>query len=300
MEQIKKYLKDIIGSGKPEVVQAVDILNVLKYVFQEYEDSGLKSLQSTFADILVDDIENYKNKTTELDNEISKIQYLSAEKETIEKKFKKATDTKNYLDDLKIKKDFFTNNDVSKMDNEILENNLSVLNLKTEYQNKLQNLSTFLKNENDSNSKSLETVLNIVQENLNLLNDNILENYKTLDSSGIELQSNKNKEEYISLIEDYNKRVKKLNQINEDLSKIKEDHTDIMEVFKAHTSENAAIFGELENREGVLKYVENIQKEIANKLETYDNEIKTIIENRDSQALFNQNEFVEKQLKNHN
>lgn len=64
-----------------------------------------------------------------------------------------------------------------------------------------------------------------------------------------------------------------------------------MEVYKAHSLENNEVFGNLEKREGVLAYVRELQSEIDQKLKTYDEEIKKIIDKREELPLYELEEF---------
>jgi len=91
---------------------------------------------------------------------------------------------------------------------------------------------------------------------------------------------------YGDLVTDYNKYVIKISEVKSDLEKISKEHDMVLGTFAAHRLENEKIYGVLGSREGVLTHVELLNKEIRERLEKYDQEIRAIIEKRDQLPIY--------------
>lgn len=291
MEQIEKHINNILSSDKSDQLKARDIYKAMKFLMDKYIECGLQSKQRTFADILSKNLDDYSNKIKALEELITKNELLEKQKEEINQKHGKLNERKNKLGVLIQQETFLKNHDLKAIEEDIKKRSTSITNISELYSTKIDSLLDFLKQENDLIEENFKAKLQTARENINQLQEMDEAILQELDASAITTKFKENKKNYEETIQDYNTRVTKLNTISKDLNEIKEKHSEIMEVYNAHSLENNEVFGNLEKREGVLAYFKGLQSEIDQKLKTYDEEIKKIIDKREELPLYELAEF---------
>lgn len=287
MEEINNITNRLLANpDKKPIWKAIQYKNILDLVFEQIDDSNFNEAFNNFADSLKNKINNYRENSKEFRARIDENESLINEKEKVENEYNNLIIKIEELEKLKSQRSFIKQNDLKTIIKDISENSAVISETKDKYNEILYNLNTLLEKEQTSQNLQLNQNVLTAIDNLKLLEEH---QKGLLDKLGITtLDTNLTyfKNEVEVLTKDYNTRVEKINGVKADLDEIKEKHSEVMEVFNLHHLENNNIFGELQRREGVLNHVQSIRDEIKEKLDTYDTEIKTLVDKRDELPMY--------------
>lgn len=287
MEKIIEITNNLLTNpDKVSQWKANQYKKILDIVFEQIDDSYFNKDFNGFADSLKNKINNYKERSREFNSRINENESLINEKEKVENEHNNLVIKIEELEKLKSQRKFIEHNDLGTIIKDISENSAVISETKDKYNEILYNLNTLLEDEESSQNKQLKQSVLTAINNLKILEEHQKGLLDKLEITTLDTNLTYFKNEVEVLTKDYNTRVEKINGVKEDLDEIKEKHSGIMEVFNLHHLENNNVFGELQRREGVLKHVQSIRDEIKEKLNTYDTEIKTLVDKRDELPIY--------------
>ncbi|MBC8755984.1 hypothetical protein H2O64_15000 [Kordia sp. YSTF-M3] len=286
MKNIENEIKDILESNYTPQKKAIQLQKGIRLLFDCFENKEIKDEFNSFSEKLIQEITSLKQRTEEVHNCIKRNENLLEEKESTESKFVVLEEKYEELNILKKKQAFLNQHNLQSINSECINISKDIHKTKEQYINTLEELNKFLLDEKEEQSECLKENINKTIKNIELLASQQNDQLEELSSIFLNTKYDQFKNEVETLTADYNQRVEKINSIKLDLNEIKEKHAEIMQVFNLHHLENNAIYGVLSSREGVLEYVKKIRDDIEHKLNAYDKEIKSIMENREQLPLF--------------
>lgn len=287
MEEIIKITNNLLtNTDKKYQWQAIQYKKILEIVFEQIDDENFNMAFNNFTESLKNKIKNYKKSLKYFNDRLNENESLINEKEKVENEYNNLIIKIEELEKLITQRSFIEKNDLETIIKDVSENSVVISETKEKYNEILFNLNTLLEDEESSQNKQLNQNVLAAINNLKLLEEHQKGLLAKLEITTLDTNLTYFKNEIEVLTKDYNTRVKKINEVKKDLDEIKEKYSEIMETFNLHHLENNNVFGELQRREGVLNHVQSIRDEIKDKLDTYDTEIKTLVDKRDELPMY--------------
>ena len=232
-----------------------------------------------------------KEKVENLENQNKVNENLIIEKDEIIRKFDELTKIKLEIEELQKKQEelFKKENDINVLNANLKNINVENDEIINEYLIKINEINLKLNDSTNVLENQLRVSIENANENISKIQNIHSGTLEKLSSLPLTTLFEKINSDIDRLTNDYNEHVEKLNSIRIDLEKIEEKHKSVIETFIKHRLENEAIYGALKDRsefDGVNNYVENLNKEITEKLKEFDKQILSVIKNRENLHIY--------------
>lgn len=290
--------------------RAVGFWSVGKLLKEYLETPEFRASMQSLTRDLNEAIRDVSDSSSRLDSEVQKHNdlvnrhsQLLSRKTELTKQYDTVIEQKAEIDELMAKKEFLEQpeNQPNHIKRELSLYSGSMMDLYQKHLECLESINKTLLESNGGIEKQLSEIIGNVKANLKALQNNQDALLKELDTTEVnshliefttELEIRK--QEYNNKVQEIKGKALKIKEVVNELKDISENYDHIITSFRIHGLENETVFGALMEREGngVLKYVQKLQEEIAKKLDEYDSEIRQLIEKRDQLPIYELPEFV--------
>jgi len=288
LEEIKKYIAQLGAGVTEENAQGIALLllDLTELIQNEYTKPEFSVHIKSFTTAAKKRIEEQKMGNKQMKDELLENQSLFLKRAELEENYEKIEAELKEMNKLKAKNEILSKTDLACLREEIV--NYTGLNtaLISNHLNTLSQLNDSITDSEAELESQLSAKVKEAITNLTRLNNTQFDALSNLDKEPIQSKCTEFAELVNSRISDYNTGVEKLKSIKEDLNQISAKHDEVMDEFKIHQLENEKIYGVLKNKEGVLNYVELLSKEISERLQKYDAEIKELVKTRNQLPIY--------------
>ena len=288
IDEIKAYIKELAGSVNENNAQgiAAELAEISQSIADQFNSAAFRKEMQQFANVLTREIEEADLENQKINTDVTQNKSLLDQKEQINRKYSELEIRRSEVRTLEIKLA-----ELISIDEQAMEAN--ILSLKETSAASIKVHISALDKLNDLLGNTEELLENVLKENIGIAKANLVSIENNLTAI-LGLLSHKPLQEafagfakgYDDLVVDYNKYVIKITEIKADLEKISKEHDTVQSEFAAHQMDNEKIYGVLSSREGVLTYVELLNKDIKDRLEKYDQEIRILVEKRDQLPIY--------------
>lgn len=302
-------IRDLIDSMIKQQDNAAICAKAYSEIAEKLDEFYKKKIAPNTASILPklqQNVEDYKKRINQMIEQNNQLQELVDQEKALEQqeneinsKHQLLEERQKIIEELKKKKQ-----ELDKPENQFdslemvissiqLENN-KIVEEQTVILERVNNLLNSYTTEID---KRLQDDILKAKENLALLGNKSKEMLKSLDSTPLSTCLQTINKDLDKLIADYNSYVKKIKAISEELRIVEEKHSKIVELYKEQYDEDKDVFGNLEERGNVEKYINEHAKEIENFLKKFEAMLKELIQKRSNLSI---PEIYEKQYNKQN
>ena len=265
---------------------AADFIEICREVSAQFSAPGFQKEIVQFADVLTKEISECTVQNKKLEEEVAKNKTLLEKKEQIRQKY-------NDLEMLRLEIKMLQNKvlEISHLDERKMQDDIVALKAQNAEQlsfhiKSLNSLNAFLETAKEFLEVELRGHAAVAKANLEVIQGNLNETLEQLSVVPLKEKFAAFVGGYFDMVADYNRYAGKISEIQIDLHKINTDHESVLETFRSHQLDNEKIYGALKSREGVLNFVELLNKEIVERMNKYDEEIRIIVEKRDSLPVY--------------
>ena len=251
----------------------------------------------------VEELKKKINQTIEQNNQLQELvdqeKALEQQEDEINSKHQLLEERKKIIEELKKKKQELDKpenhfdslemviNSIQLENNKIVEEQIVIL----------ERVNNLLNNYTTEIDKRLQDDIRKATENIARLSQKSKEVLSSLDSTPLSTCSQTLNKELDKLIADHNAYVEKIKAISEELRIVEEKHSKIVELYKEQYDEDKDVFGNLEERGNVEKYINDHAKEIEDFLKKFEAMLKELIQKRSNLSI---PEIYEKQYNKQN
>lgn len=279
IEEIKQKIKELTnGVTEDNASSIASSLNGLnQFIHEQFSNSNLANQYGQLSGKTKENIKTLEERNQKLTQEIATLKALLKQEDEIERKHKQLLTEKANKESLEKKQTAIE--EFSQIQTKVLD--LARMNKEAMQANidNLKKLNVVLANANTDLEKNFATNISIAEKNLSAIQKNQLSALEKFDKSQLEKFGEEFMTNVTTLIKDYNEYVDRVNQH-------RTNQEGVIALFKVNHSENVNIHEALKNRNEALGNLENLNKEIKERLEKYDNEIKSLVEKRDELPIY--------------
>lgn len=277
--EIKGIIKDLVKNATKDNVSPIasTLSELNQFIHDQFSNSIFVIHYEDFSGKLKEKINLLEQKNEKLALEIAAIKTNLKQEEEIERKHNQLLIEREKLKALEEKQKAIE--ELTHIQSKVLD--LTNLN-KTAMQENIEGLKKLngvLANAYSDLEKDLAANVLTTENNLSAIQKTQLNALEKFDKSQLEKFGEEFMKQVTALIKDYNEYAEKIN-----LYRINQEG--VIALFKENHTENVNIHEALKNRNEALGNLENLNREIKERLEKYDNEIKSLIVKRDQLPIY--------------
>lgn len=278
------------------------IVEKLNTLYDKEIDPGSVSITQTLKDKLTKKgttINNNKSKNEEFLCLIEKDKQYEQEEQTLLKEYEELKIRLEKIEDLKKKSDELKKqeNQFDSLDNEVKNIHLKNDEIVGKLIQILDSVNELLSYNTTKIDEQLRTHIEQAKKNLTNLNAKSKEIIRSLNKDPLETRSKVLNDELGRLIADYNSYVEKIQSIDQELKTVEKKYSSIVEQYNKRYHTDTIIYGNLDERGNVEKYIYEHVKEIEKFFEQFEKMLNDLKEKRQQMKL---SEIYEKRYDNGN
>ena len=274
-EEINVLTNDVTNDNVQGIVSSLN--SIVGFILDKFKTPMLAEKFGQFPGKVTDKIKTFKENYQLVASAVELNIDLVTQKEAIENEYIQLALEKEKLKELIEKSEAIKElsqiqikvEDLSKINMLEMKGQLNALNL----------INNVLAGANSDLEISFATSVSTLEKNLSAIQKNEASLLEKLNKSTIERFGNEFLDTVNGLESDYNTYAELINRH-------KDKQSQIITLYKQHHSENENIYEALKRRIKELNALETLNQEIKERLQHYDDEIKTVIENRDKMAIY--------------
>jgi hypothetical protein len=272
---IKELTQDVTEDNASSIASSLNELN--QFIHEQFANSALANQLGQLSGTTKGNIKTLEERNQKLAIEISTLKTLLKQEEETEKKHTQLLIEKEKLKALEEKQKAIE--ELSQIQSKILD--LTKTNTTAMQANidNLKKLNEVLANANTDLEKTFAANALNAEKNLSAIQNSQLTALEIFDKSQLGKFGEEFMKQVTALIKDYNEYAEKVNQN-------RTNQEGVIALFKVNHSENVNIHEALKKRNEALGNLENLNREIKERLEKYDNEIKSLVEKRDQLPIY--------------